>query len=189
MSYDPNLAFFVSDGQVAGGSAGDRRHPRATRRGAVSGGWHAALRRYLIATAVGHLAWEFLHMPLYTIWREGTWGEVAFAALHCTGGDVLIALTSLMLALLLLGNETWPRERFRPVAALAIALGVGYTAFSEWLNVVVRAAWDYSELMPILSPFGVEVGLSPLLQWIVVPAVAFALAGRAAASAGAQRRR
>src|SRR3546814_14495134 len=88
------------------------------------------------------------HMPLYTIWREGTWNEIAFAALHCTGGDILIALSSLILALLLAGNCAWPRERFRPVAALALAFGVGYTIFSAWLNIVVQAAWAYSELMP-----------------------------------------
>src|SRR3546814_14199281 len=84
-------------------------------------------------------------MTLYTIWREGTWSEIAFAALHCTGGDILIALSSLTLALLLVGNGAWPCERFRPVAVLAIAFGVGYTIFSEWLNVVVRSAWAYSD--------------------------------------------
>src|SRR3546814_12801134 len=113
-------------------------------------------------------------MPLYTIGREGTWSEIAFAALHCTGGDILIALSSLTLALLLVGNGAWPCERFRPVAVLAIAFGVGYTIFREWLNVVVRAAWAYSDLMPVASLFGVEVRLSPLSPWIVVPPSAVA---------------
>src|SRR3546814_4447745 len=70
------------------------------RSGTGPGSWHAALRRYLVAIALGSLTWEVLHMPLYTIWREGTWSEIAFAALHCTGGDILIALSSLTLALL-----------------------------------------------------------------------------------------
>jgi hypothetical protein len=51
--------------------------------------------------------------------------------------------------------------------------GIGYTVFSEWLNVVIRAAWAYSEWMPVIPLFGHKIGLSPLLQWIVVPAVAF----------------
>jgi hypothetical protein len=59
------------------------------------------------------------------------------------------------------------------VAALTIVLGVSYTIFSEWLNIVMRAAWAYSDLMPVVSLFGFEVGLSPLVQWIVVPSVAF----------------
>ena len=148
------------------------------------GGWHVALGRYLAVIALGNLVWEFLHMPLYTIWWSGTWGEIVFAALHCTGGDILIALSSLTLALLFAGNGAWPRERFRAVAVLTVALGVAYTIFSEWLNIVVRAAWAYAELMPVIPLFGLEVGLSPLLQWIVIPLAALWWARRAATNRG-----
>lgn len=136
-------------------------------------GWYVALRRYLAVVLVGNLVWEFAHMPLYTIWWTGTWGEIVFAAVHCTGGDVLIALASLTLALLMAGNDAWPLKRYRAVAALTILFGVAYTTFSEWLNIVIRAAWAYSDLMPVLSVFGFDVGLSPLLQWIVVPLIGF----------------
>src|SRR3546814_66786 len=99
-------------------------YPALTVRQRIgTGDWHAVLRRYLVVIALGNFVWEMFHMPLYTIWREGTWNEIAFAALHCTGGDILIALSSLILALLLAGNCAWPRERFRPVAALALAFG------------------------------------------------------------------
>lgn len=137
-----------------------------------AGQWHGALRRYFAVIATGNLVWEFLHMPLYTIWREATPGKIVFAGLHCTGGDILIALSSLTVALLLVGNGTWPAARFRAVAALTVVLGVSYTIFSEWLNIVVRAAWVYSDLMPVVSLFGFAAGLSPLLQWIVVPSAA-----------------
>ncbi|WP_230534301.1 hypothetical protein [Microvirga roseola] len=140
--------------------------------------WLTAFRRYLIVILLGNLAWEFAHMPLYTIWNTGTWGEIAFAAVHCTGGDVLIALSSLVLALLLVGNGAWPVDRFRAVAALTIIFGVAYTTFSEWVNIVIRAAWAYSDLMPVVTVLGFDVGLSPLLQWIVIPLAAFAWAGR-----------
>ena len=30
-------------------------------------------------------------MPLYTLWSTDTVGEIVFAAVHCTGGDILIA--------------------------------------------------------------------------------------------------
>jgi hypothetical protein len=45
-------------------------------------------------------------------------------------------------------------------------------------GVVVRASWAYSDLMPIVTAFGLRVGLSPLLQWIVVPTVAFIITKR-----------
>jgi hypothetical protein len=137
--------------------------------------WLRGLRAYLATIALGNLVWEVLQLPLYTIWTTGTPREQAFAVVHCTLGDLLIALSTLAVALVLAGDHTWPRGRFWPVAIVTIVLGVGYTAFSEWLNVVVRAAWSYSELMPQLSLFGLKIGLSPLLQWIVVPAAAFAI--------------
>jgi hypothetical protein len=40
---------------------------------------------------------------------------------------------------------------------------------------VVRASWAYSDWMPVIPIAGLSIGLSPLLQWIVVPAAAFAI--------------
>jgi hypothetical protein len=146
--------------------------------------WLRSLRAYLAVIAAGNLAWEALHLPLYTIWRTGTPGEIAFAVVHCTLGDLLIALSALTLALVLVGDRHWPARRFGRAAAVAVVLGVGYTALSEWLNVVVRASWAYSELMPVVPlPGGFGVGLSPLLQWIVVPTLAFTCARRVATGA------
>ena len=90
-------------------------------------GWLATLRRFLIFIATGNLAWEIAQLPLYTIWYEGTPGELAFAVAHCTGGDILIASASLLLALLLVARPTWPDETYRRVAALTVALAVPYT--------------------------------------------------------------
>ena len=59
-------------------------------------GWLAAIRRYLIAAALCNLFWEFAQLPLYTVWRTGTVGEIVFAALHCTAADVGIAAASLV---------------------------------------------------------------------------------------------
>ena len=85
----------------------------------------------------------------------------------------MIATLSLVLALICFGSPAWPRERFTPVMAATLMTGIGYTVYSEYLNTVVRKAWTYAELMPTLPPFG--TGLTPLLQWIVVPAIGFAV--------------
>ncbi|MCF7702045.1 hypothetical protein [Loktanella sp. M215] len=136
-----------------------------------------ALRRYFAVIIPAHLIWEFAHMPLYTIWNDGTWGEIVFAAVHCTGGDILIGMSALMLAMMLTGSG-WPfaaATRHR-VTILAVAFGLGYTLFSEWLNIVIRAAWAYSDLMPIIPVL--DAGLSPVLQWIVIPLAGFWWAAR-----------
>ena len=140
--------------------------------------WIRALRIYLTAVGVANLIWETLQLPLYTIWQTGTVQTQAFAIVHCTIGDVIIALCALTIALVTTGDGEWPQKRFQRVAILAIPLGLAYTVFSEWLNVVVRASWAYSDLMPVVTAFGVRVGLSPLLQWLVIPIAAFMITRR-----------
>lgn len=119
--------------------------------------WLAGLRCYIVFIAVANLLWEVAHVPLYTIWQTGNVREIAFAAIHCTGGDILIASTALLGALLLLGNPRWPEEQYLAVAASAWIIGLGYSAFSEWLNTTVRHNWAYTDLMPTLP--AIDVGL------------------------------
>lgn len=145
---------------------------------AESPDWLAALRGHLTVIAGGNLLWETLHLPLYTLWQTGTTDAKVFAVLHCTGGDLLIALASLTLALVLVGDRRWPEVGFWRVGALTLLFGLGYTIFSEWLNIVIRASWAYSDWMPVVPILGMEVGLSPLLQWLVVPGLALAWARR-----------
>lgn len=140
--------------------------------------WVHALRTYLAVIAGANLLWEIAHLPLYTIWQTGGAAEIAFAVLHCTGGDVLIASSVLVVALVVVGRPDWPGGRFAAVATLTVGLGIGYTIFSEWLNIVVRRNWAYADLMPIVPWIG--TGLSPLLQWFVIPTVALMAARRRA---------
>ena len=129
------------------------------------------LRRFLIFVALANLVWESAQLPLYTIWYEAPLGEIAFAVFHCTGGDILIAGASLVAALLLAGRPTWPHETYGRVAAITFVFGLVYTVFSEWLNTEIRGSWAYSDLMPVVPV--IDAGLSPLVQWIVIPIGAF----------------
>ncbi|GJL85411.1 MAG: hypothetical protein DHS20C02_11860 [Micavibrio sp.] len=133
--------------------------------------WLAFMRRYLVIVAAAHLLWEVLQIPFYTLWQEGTWMQIAYAILHCTGGDILISLAALILALVLAGSEQWPAFGFRKTALLAVLFGVAYTVYSEWLNVNVYQSWAYAEAMPVLTSGSIKIGLLPLLQWFVVPSV------------------
>jgi hypothetical protein len=133
-------------------------------------GWYGGL------VALANLAWEVAQLPFYTIWRDGTPGAISFAVLHCTAGDVLIAMASLAIALLVTGRPRWPATGAVRVGLVATALGAAYTVFSEWLNVSVRGSWAYAPGMPVLPPLG--TGLFPLLQWLVLPPLCLALTGR-----------
>ena len=76
-----------------------------------------------------------------------------------------------MASLIVFGDQRWPAYGFWRVAIPTFLLGLGYTIYSEWINVEIRHTWAYSDLMPTLPPLG--TGLSPLLEWVVVPALAF----------------
>lgn len=139
--------------------------------------WSFILLRYLPRLALLSLGWEIAHLPLYTIWREGSPQWIAYAVAHCTVGDVLIGVATLLPALVLAraGEPArWPVAR---IATFAIVLGVAYTVLSERIN-IAQGNWAYSPWMPVLP--GIEMGLSPLLQWVVVPLAALHWARRQA---------
>lgn len=136
--------------------------------------WPLALRWYLGVSLAAHLAWEVLQLPLYTLWSTGTLRQQAVAVLHRTLGDVMIAGLALLVALSLFGHTEWPSAGTCHVFLASLMLGVGYTIYSEWLNVSVRGSWSYAEIMPVIPILG--TGLTPLLQWIVVPTAALWIA-------------
>jgi hypothetical protein len=147
------------------------------------GGWYedrAALRfvalRFAPLLGALNLAWEVAQLPLYTLWTDAAPGFKAYAVVHCTLGDVLIGTAALALALVATRAgepRTW---RWGAIVALTVAIGLGYTVFSEWLNTVVRQSWAYAAAMPTVRVGSLEIGLAPLAQWLVVPPLALAWA-------------
>ena len=134
-----------------------------------------ALALYAALSAVGYFLWEITQLPLYSLWWTASRTELAFAVLHCTSGDVLIALNVLLASVVLLRAWSWPRARAHHIAALAIPLGIAYTAYSEWLNVYARQSWSYDPAMPTVPFLGYQIGGSPLVQWLIVPAAVLAI--------------
>lgn len=141
----------------------------AVALGALSRQERAALCLYAAVTIVANLVWETAQMPLYTLWQGGTTSEIVFAVLHCTGGDLLIALFCLAIAILLGGGRKALQHPVR-VGLLTAGLGLAYTMFSEWLNIDIRQSWAYAPAMPVLPWLG--TGLSPLAQWLLIPPLA-----------------
>lgn len=122
---------------------------------------------YLTLLGASNLAWEVAQLPLFTIIDERGLAYALLAALHCTGGDLLIGGISLTLAWALFGRGQWPARRRLAVALAATTAGLLYTAFSEWMNAQVRGTWTYSAWMPLLPVLG--IGVTPLLQWLLLP--------------------
>ena len=112
----------VGDGAAKNAVEASKRLSEQLHISSASSNWLAALRAYLVTVAVADLVWELAHLPLYTLWRTGTPSEKLFAVVHCTAGDLLIALVSLTAGLVLAGDRDWPARRFVIVAVLTLPL-------------------------------------------------------------------
>ncbi|MEO8144520.1 MAG: hypothetical protein ABI654_09930 [Betaproteobacteria bacterium] len=146
---------------------------------ARSNRWYAdrdALRlialRYLPLLVALNFAWETAQLPLYTLWIEGSPSFIAYSVVHCTRGDVLIGAAAIAVALIVTRAPRLARWRWGPIALVTTLVSAGYTGLSEWINTVAVPHWAYSELMPVVRAFGVEIGLSPILQWLLLPPLA-----------------
>jgi hypothetical protein len=128
--------------------------------------------RYVPWLAALSLGWEIAQLPLYTLWSDAEPAYVAYAVAHCTAGDILIGSAALLLALALVREGRLAGWRRGRLAVLTALLGVSYTVFSEWMNVAVLRNWGYAPTMPTLELGGIEIGVSPLAQWLVVPPTA-----------------
>ena len=53
-----------------------------------------------------------------------------------------------------------------PVATF-VAVGILLTVGFEFCDTNISLRWTYADLMPLVPPFG--IGLSPLLQWLIIP--------------------
>ena len=106
--------------------------------------WLTVIRRYLVAVTIGNFLWETAQLPLYTLWRAGSPAAIAAAVFHCALGDVVIATVALVGALVISGASAWPNPKFAAVMAAVVIGGAGYTAYSEYANTTLRAAWAYT---------------------------------------------
>lgn len=119
-----------------------------------------------IAVAL-HALWELGQLPGYALWYEPDRWTVVRYVLHCTLGDAFIAATTYLVTAGMLRRMDWPASTPWRGGLITVTAGVAYTAISEWINVYVIIRWAYTQTMPLV--FG--LGLAPLLQWVVVPAL------------------
>ncbi len=123
-----------------------------------------------------HFIWEMLQVPLFSgVAGMSHWDGVMFC-LSATVGDVGIALGAFWTTALVAGSRQW---LLRPSAydlTVFILAGLVATVALEYYHTNISLRWSYSELMPLVPPLG--TGLSPLLQWIVVPTLVVWLASR-----------
>ena len=115
------------------------------------------------------LLWEVAQFPLYTVWHEGDWGYILYGLVHCTLGDLLILLVAYWMVALLNRSRYWYQSNIFVNGFLFTLLGLGYTIYSEIVNVNIKGNWGYTELMPIVPV--INIGGMPFMQWLLIPPV------------------
>ncbi|MFU0505252.1 hypothetical protein [Pseudaminobacter sp. NGMCC 1.201702] len=123
---------------------------------------------YLLLSAVFHLSWEIAHSPLYALWRSGSPLEIVSDIAQCTLGDIAIAAAAIVAGSWFTRKPFWPLTAHSALAVVTVLTGFLLTVAIEWVSVHLLGRWSYDAKM-LLLPY-VNVGISPLLQWLIVPA-------------------
>jgi hypothetical protein len=120
----------------------------------------------ILATVALHFAWEMLQAAAFIDFAGSTW-EGTVRCFIAALGDLLLASGAYVVTAVAFRRPAWPlqREWLLP-AATWIAVGVLATiGFERWA--LAEGRWSYGPEMPLI----VGIGLLPLLQWLVVPAL------------------
>ncbi len=119
-----------------------------------------------------NLAWELLHGPLYSGYSY-TAQHMSFCALASIADAVMVVLLYFALTLIY-KNVFWIRELTVGRLLLIMLIG-GIGAVLAEARHVEAGSWVYTDSMPII-PY-TKVGLSPFLQFIILPGLIYFLSG------------
>lgn len=137
----------------------------STERAAAKSGIIARAGLWSALAFTLNMVWEIAHARLYTLWIEADRMSIAWSLMHCTLGDVAIALAGFAVAGFALRQADWPASRPWAGGTIVVIGAMIFTAWSEWYNVYKIGSWSYTASMPMI----LGIGLSPLLQWLILP--------------------
>lgn len=124
--------------------------------------------RILVIGFLVNLVWENAQAFLYA--GYGGFIEHFWVCFVASVMDALVILLVYLLLALAYKDAYWPRYdsyvRYAVVAAIGGALAVG---FELWA--LETGEWEYTPLMPVVP--GLRVGLSPLVQLMVLPVLTY----------------
>ena len=112
--------------------------------------------------------WEFLQAPLY---RGMATAPHWLAVQRCTAatiGDAVLMLFAYLAIALCSRRRWWALRPTSLQSCVFVLVGAGVTvAVERWATSGVAWGWRYTQYMPVVPGFG--VGLSPLVEWILIP--------------------
>lgn len=114
-----------------------------------------------------HFTWEMLQAPMFAPFAGSVWTGT-IRCFQAALGDLLLASGAYVVTAFVFRRPMWlvQGERWLTPAATWIAVGLlGTVVFERWA--IESGRWRYGSDMPTL----LGIGLLPLLQWLIVPAL------------------
>ena len=113
--------------------------------------------------------WEILQASLFAGMGEAPHAVAIKACSQATFGDAVIMLFAYWSVSVLARSRNWIRAPSGRQLSWLVAIGVVVTVVIEWLATRGHwiGSWTYGKEMPVLP--GLGIGLSPLIQWLVLP--------------------
>lgn len=125
--------------------------------------------------------WEFLQIPLYFGMAEAPHWDATKVCAFATLGDAVIMVVAFWMAAVAARSRYWfLKPRQWPITVFLLA-GIAITIVLERLATGPLDRWQYAAAMPVVPFLG--VGLTPLLQWLVLPPICLWFVGRQIPSA------
>jgi hypothetical protein len=121
-----------------------------------------------------HFAWEMLQVPFYAGMERAAHWRAVLTCSGATAGDVVITLVAYGMVAGMARDRGWLRRPSLGRVALYVAVGLAVTVVIELLGVYVLGLHAYAPAMPRVA----GVGLTPILQWILLPPLTLWLARR-----------
>ena len=114
-----------------------------------------------------NLVWEFAQVPLYRdLPSSGHWASIKLCA-RATLGDAVIAVVAFWVVAAVVASRRWITAPSVLQVACFVGIGLGIATTLEWMAIHVQARWAYGTSMPMVPVL--RVGLTPVLQWVIVP--------------------
>lgn len=124
---------------------------------------------FAVAVIVNYL-WELAQAPLYA----GLESYSTTVLWHCFAaslGDGIMVLLIFAVGWLVLRHENWFEHPGVSGYLVMLTTGLILAVLLEWVGVHVLGRWQYTETMPVVP--GVNVGLVPIAQMLLLPPLVF----------------
>lgn len=111
--------------------------------------------------------WEMLQAPFFAGMPEMRHWDAVRECSWATLGDAALLVVAFWAGAAVQRTRTWLLHPRAPAIAAFLATGLLATIALEWLATNAWDRWQYAARMPTLPVLG--TGLTPLLQWLVLP--------------------